>query len=123
MLKNDYQIIQNAKNAISEENITDEEREARKAAYAELLIKSSIKADKGWNIKLGTTDVEYVTAQDEEGNPVYDEEGNQLIEIVTETQTVTHEAQTYAVFIPDDASVQNAINAINEIMNERPVEQ
>ena len=43
-----------------------------------------------------------------------------MIEIVTETQTVTHEAQTYAVFIPDDASVQNAINAINEIVNERP---
>ena len=64
-----------------------------------------------------------VPVVDEEGNPVYDEEGNQLIEIVTETQTVTHEAQTYAVFIPDDASVQNAINAINEIMNERPVEQ
>lgn len=64
-----------------------------------------------------------VPVVDEEGNPVYDEEGNQLIEIVTETQTVTHEAQTYAVFIPDEASVQNAINAINEIMNERPVEQ
>ena len=64
-----------------------------------------------------------VPVVDEEGNPVYDEEGNQLIEIVTETQTVTHEAQTYAVFIPDDSSVQNAINAINEIMNERPVEQ
>ncbi|MBQ1523357.1 MAG: LCP family protein, partial [Erysipelotrichaceae bacterium] len=61
-----------------------------------------------------------VPVVDEEGNPVYDEEGNQLIEIVTETQTVTHEAQTYAVFIPDDASVQNAINAINEIVNERP---
>ena len=64
-----------------------------------------------------------VPVVDEEGNPVYDEEGNQLVEIVTETQTVAHEAQTYAVFIPDDASVQNAINAINEIMNERPVEQ
>ena len=64
-----------------------------------------------------------VPVVDEEGNPVYDEEGNQLIEIVTETQTVTHEAQTYAVFIPDDSSVQNAINAINDIMNERPVEQ
>ena len=60
-----------------------------------------------------------VPVYDEEGNPVYDEEGNQLVEIVTEIQTVTHEAQTYSVFIPDSSSVQNAIKLINEIMNER----
>lgn len=60
-----------------------------------------------------------VPVVDEEGNPVYDEEGNQLFEIVTEVQTVTHEAQTYSVFIPDSSSVRNAIQMINEIINER----
>ena len=60
-----------------------------------------------------------VPVVDEEGNPVYDEEGNQLVEIVTEVQTVTHEAQTYSVFIPDDSAVSNAIKMINEIISER----
>ena len=60
-----------------------------------------------------------VPVVDEEGNPVYDEEGNQLVEIVTELQTVTHEAQTYSVFIPDDSAVSNAIKMIKEIINER----
>ena len=63
-----------------------------------------------------------VPVLDEEGNPVYDEEGNQIFEIVTEMQMVTHEAGTYYVLIADSTSIQNAVSAINGILNERPTE-